>query len=133
MSAPTISFAAALQTSLADASPTEVLAPALHWVEGALSGSLATGIAIIAVASIGFGMLSGRISVRRGGTILLGCFILFGASSLARGIRAFLGEQAATISPPRQPNAPIFQRSDAPSKQANESPYDPYAGAAVQR
>lgn len=61
---------------------------AVGWVQGTLLGSVATTAAIIAVASVGFLMLTGRIDVRRAVQVVFGCFILFGASSIAHGIMA---------------------------------------------
>lgn len=49
---------------------------------------MATSIAVIAVASIGLLMLSGRVRMRRGATVILGCFILFGVATIAQGFRA---------------------------------------------
>jgi type IV secretion system protein VirB2 len=131
MSAAIISLAATIQVSLIDAPSRGVVTSALTWIEGALFGGVATGIAVIAVASIGFGMLSGRISVKRGITILLGCFILFGASSLARGLRAFSEEDAQSYDGPRQISAPVFVKPDVSPQKPGENSYDPYAGAAV--
>ncbi len=37
----------------------------------------------IALAGIGFVMLAGRVDLRRGATVILGCFILFAAPSMA--------------------------------------------------
>jgi len=37
-------------------------------------------VAVIAVASVGFLMLTGRINWRYGAVVILGCFILFGAA-----------------------------------------------------
>ena len=43
---------------------------------------------MIAVATVGFMMLTGRMNWRYGATVILGCFILFGASSIVAGIQA---------------------------------------------
>lgn len=51
-------------------------------------GTVATVVAVIAVASVGFMMLTGRISWRHGATVILGCFILFGAASIVAGIQS---------------------------------------------
>ncbi|NWE54557.1 TrbC/VirB2 family protein, partial [Brevundimonas sp. P7753] len=50
-----------------------------QWVQELLLGPVATSIAVIAVAAIGLLMLSGRMNIRRSATVLVGCFILFGA------------------------------------------------------
>jgi type IV secretion system protein VirB2 len=40
---------------------------------------------------VGFLMLSGRMNWRFGATVILGCFILFGAATIVGGIRAATG------------------------------------------
>jgi type IV secretion system protein VirB2 len=64
---------------------------ALNWIQGTLLGNLATAAAVIAVATVGFLMLSGRMNWRFGATVILGCFILFGAATIVAGIRAVAG------------------------------------------
>jgi type IV secretion system protein VirB2 len=64
---------------------------ALHWVQGTLLGNVATAAAVIAVAMVGFLMLSGRMNWRFGATVILGCFVLFGAATIVGGIRAAAG------------------------------------------
>jgi type IV secretion system protein VirB2 len=53
-----------------------------------LLGTVATTVAVIAVAAVGFMMLTGRINWRYGAVVILGCFVLFGATSIVAGIRA---------------------------------------------
>jgi type IV secretion system protein VirB2 len=64
---------------------------ALGWIQGTLLGNVATAVAVIAVAMIGFMMLTGRINWRIGATVIIGCFILFGAATIVAGIRAAAG------------------------------------------
>jgi hypothetical protein len=102
---------------------------AIGWLQSALLGSIATTVAVIAVASVGYLMLTGRIDIRRAVQVVFGCFILFGASSIAPGIMAgangFADQQVTTeplvYAPPPPPTYP----------QAPARPFDPYAGAAV--
>jgi len=61
---------------------------ALHWLQGTLLGNVATAVAVIAVAMVGFMMLTGRMNWRFGATVIVGCFILFGASAIVSGIQA---------------------------------------------
>jgi type IV secretion system protein VirB2 len=61
---------------------------ALEWIQGTLLGNLATTAAVIAVAVVGFLMLTGRIEWRRGLTVVIGCFIIFGAAAIVAGIRS---------------------------------------------
>lgn len=61
---------------------------AVAWIQGTLLGTVATVVAVIAVAVVGFMMLSGRMNWRYGATVILGCFILFGAASIVAGIQS---------------------------------------------
>ncbi len=85
---------ATLQTSVAhaqvgsDPAGSGVLVSAVRWLQNTLLGTVATVVAIIAVASVGFMMLTGRINWRYGATVILGCFILFGAASIVAGIQS---------------------------------------------
>ena len=85
------SSAAAAQGSLADPAGSGVLVAAVRWLEGTLLGTVATVVAVIAVASVGFLMLTGRINWRYGATVIIGCFILFGAASIVAGIQSAAG------------------------------------------
>lgn len=64
---------------------------ALEWIQGTLLGSLATAAAGIAIAAVGFLMLTGRMEWKRGLVVVLGCFIIFGAVSIVAGIRHVAG------------------------------------------
>ena len=100
---------------------------AVSWVSGLLLGPIGTSCAVIAVAWFGYGMLGGRLSVRRGWLLVLGCFILFSAPSLAAALSGLarqingsggpLPPSTIAVPPPLIPNAPPA--------------YDPYAGASV--
>lgn len=64
---------------------------ALGWMQGTLLGNVATAVAVMAVAAVGFMMLTGRMNWRFGGAVILGCFILFGAGSIVSGIQSAAG------------------------------------------
>jgi type IV secretion system protein VirB2 len=64
-----------------------VILGAVQWVQGTLLGAIATTVAVIAVAAVGFMMLTGRMNWRYGAMVILGCFILFGASAIVGGIQ----------------------------------------------
>jgi len=74
-----------------DPAGTGPIVGAVRWLEGTLLGTVATVVAVIAVASVGFMMLTGRMNWRYGATVILGCFILFGAASIVAGIQASAG------------------------------------------
>ncbi|WP_298469879.1 TrbC/VirB2 family protein [uncultured Erythrobacter sp.] len=61
---------------------------ALAWLQGTLLGTVATTVAVMAVAAIGFMMLTGRMNWRFGATVIIGVFILFGATTIVAGIQA---------------------------------------------
>jgi type IV secretion system protein VirB2 len=61
---------------------------ALQWLQGTLMGNVATAIAVMAVAACGFMMLTGRLNWRMGATVIIGCFVLFGAGAIVSGIQS---------------------------------------------
>lgn len=61
-----------------------VIVGAVHWLQGTLLGTVATVAAVIAVAVVGFMMLTGRINWRYSATVILGCFILLALRALSR-------------------------------------------------
>lgn len=106
---------------------------ALLWLQSALLGTVATSLAMLGVAVVGFLLLQGRIDMRRAATVVCGCFILFGAPAIASGLIGLLSivdpgpfPQLSAMSAPvaRAPVPP-------PVTEPANSGYDPYAGAAV--
>lgn len=85
IAAPTAAFA---QDVLNDPRGSGPIVSAVQWLQGTLLGTVATVVAVIAVACVGFMMLTGRINWRRGAVVILGCFILFGAVSIVSGIQS---------------------------------------------
>ena len=61
---------------------------ALSWLQGTLLGNVATAVAVIAVAMVGFMMLTGRLNWRFGATVIVGCFVLFGSAAIVTGIQS---------------------------------------------
>lgn len=107
--------------------PPGALTSAAAWLDLVLTGPFITGLAVIAVAWFGLSLLGGRGSIRRGGLVLVGCFVLFGAPAMAQALIRLaqgVGEDKAieTMEPTNaEPDSP------APSPPA----YDPYAGASL--
>ena len=117
-----------LSGALTDPLGSSPLVAAVTWLQGTLLGTIATTVAVISVASVGVMMLSGRLELRRGVTVILGCFVLFGASSIAAGIRS------ATSYPDSGSVAAVAPESPPVAMPPARDPnYDPYAGAAVPR
>lgn len=73
---------------LGDPAGSGAIVGAVQWLEGTLLGTVATVVAVIAVAVVGFMMLTGRINWRYGATVILGCFILFGAAGIVAGLQS---------------------------------------------
>jgi type IV secretion system protein VirB2 len=64
---------------------------AANWVRDLLMGAFATTVAVIAVAMVGFMMLTGRMNWKHGAIVILGLFILFGAPHIVASIQAAAG------------------------------------------
>jgi type IV secretory pathway VirB2 component (pilin) len=112
--------------SLSDPSGSSAIVAAVTWLQHTLLGTVATTIAIIAVASIGFMMLSGRVNIRHGLTVIAGAFILFGASAIVAGLQASLAGAGLAAAPPPPPASEAPPLPPAPPGNP-----DPYAGASV--
>lgn len=83
-----LSAPSSAQDSYSDPAGSGVLVSAVNWLQGTLLGTIATVAAVVAIAGVGFMMLTGRINWRYGVTVVLGCFILFGAASIVAGIHS---------------------------------------------
>ncbi len=116
-------------SSLADPAGSSVIVAAVWWLQATLLGTVATTIAIIAVSSVGLMMLTGRVSIRYGLTVIAGCFILFGAATIVAGIQASLAGADLAAAPYAPPPAALPPAPPPiPAPPANN---DPYAGASV--
>jgi len=113
--------------SLAEPPEASVIGAAASWLHGALLGTVATSVAVLAIFSIGLLMLSGRMNLRSGATVVAGCFVLFGASTIAEGIQSAL-HRPPLVTPP-SPTVPPPPRINAPPPAGPAD--DPYAGAAL--
>lgn len=79
------------QYAAADPAGSGPIGGAVEWLQGTMLGNVATAVAVMAVAAVGFLMLTGRINWRYGATVVLGLFIVFGAASIVGGIRSMAG------------------------------------------
>jgi type IV secretion system protein VirB2 len=86
--APVPALAQAVRSDPAGAGP---IVAALGWLQGTLLGNVATAVAVMAVAAVGFMMLTGRMNWRFGATVIIGCFVLFGAGAIVTGIQSAAG------------------------------------------
>lgn len=104
------------------------LVAAAAWVRALVTGTVATIIATIAVAGVGFLMLQGRLPLRRGIGVVLGCFVIFGAGVIANALMALAtgGRELGPGAP-----VPISVRPTPVAPPPQPQVYDPYAGASV--
>ena len=117
--------------SLADPPGASVLLPAVSWLQSTLLGTFATVIAIIAIASIGFMLLTGRVNARSSAAAVVGCFVLFGASTIVMGLQLAAGGSDAPVPPQRPVAPPPSIAAPEPALASPPAAYDPYAGASV--
>lgn len=113
--------------SLFDPATNGPIARSVGWIDSVATGLLASVIAVIAVAVVGMMMLTGRLEVRRGITVVAGCFLVFGANILATGVLGAADHASAV--PITATMASPIATADAP--RPAPQPYDPYAGASV--
>lgn len=106
-------------------SDTDIVA-SVSWFQNLVLGQLGTSLAIVAVASMGLGMLGGHLPARHAARVLAGIFLLFGAPVLASGLLESVqsAQSRGSLEPPTM-------RDAMPT--TSSQPYDPYAGAAVPR
>ena len=116
-----------LSASLADPIGSSPLVTAILWLQNTLLGTIALTVAILAVASVGFMMLTGRMNLRYGATVIVGCFVLFGASSIVAGVQSAVGEGGRGSPDAIPETAAVVIPPSAPRNS------DPYAGASVPR
>ena len=86
-----LAIPSAANAQQADPQGSGPIVSALAWLQGTLLGNVATAVAVMAVAAVGFMMLTGRLNWRFGATVIIGCFILFGAASIVGGIQQVAG------------------------------------------
>lgn len=101
------------------------IANSVSWLADTLLGELAITLCVVAVALVGFSMLTGRLSLRRGARVVLGCFILLGAPLLAANLTGLAQDSSPTGAlvfdaygealGPREQLAPATFDPDAPS------------------
>ena len=100
---------------------------AAEWTAALLTGRLALAIGTIAVAGLGYALLTGRADARRAIAIVAGVAIVTSARSIATVLvgstEAYTAPQAVAGGRPADDHRP----TPAPQSPA----FDPYAGAAV--
>ena len=98
------------------------LASSIGWITGTMLGDLAVTLCVLAVAFVGFSMLTGRVSLRRGGQVILGCFLLLGAPVIAANLLALADggggqpEARPTVVYEAQPREPLQPADDTAAR-----------------
>lgn len=114
-----------MRSSLFDAPKGSAISATTDWLAGVLAGPAAIGLCVVAVAIVGITMLSGRLAIRDGLRVLLGCFVLIGAPLLATEFRSF-AQDASSVRAAEPPPA-----SRPPARELPPADYDPYSGASL--
>ena len=100
---------------------------AINWVLAQLFGPLSVALMALAIAGLGLKMLSGRVAPRQAVALLLGCFILVGAASIADSLVSQASMPVAgelrVIEADEQRELPT-ERDRRPGAQDN--PFSPY-------
>jgi len=116
-----------LQTSLFEPSASSPIASSVDWINGVLFSQIALGLCVLAVAFVGVLMLTGRLPLRQGMRVMLGCFVLLGAPMIAVGLMGSLEDRSASL--PVAPEVAV----ESPRGELEPADYDPYAGASLRR
>ena len=117
----------AIAQSLFDPPARSPIEGSTSWVSAVMFGELAIGLCVIAVALLGMLMLSGRMHLRRGIRVVLGCFIVLGAPVMALGLQQIVAPEDNVLIVDVVASEPAPVRPDlAPAP-------DPYAGASLRR
>lgn len=119
--------ALAVQQSLFEAGGVTPMAESARWIEGVMLGEIALGVCVIAVAFIGALMLTGRLPLREGMRIVVGCFVLLSAPVIAAG---FFGDGSGVVGPSSL-SPPVSVQIDSPRPELPPTNFDPYAGASL--
>lgn len=101
---------------------------AILWVQSAMFGTIASAVAVIAIALVGMAMLGGRIDVRHSIRTVLGCFLIFGAPTIAAAFMALVSVPTAPVIESIPVATPLALLPPPPPREAS---FDPYAGASV--
>ena len=114
------------QESLFEPSAGSPLEASVGWVSDLLFGPVAVTLCVLAVAFVGFVMLTGRMPVRMGLRVVLGCFVLLGAPVIASLLMEVGQERVVPVAPP-------VAASEEPRRELPPVTEDPFSGASFRR
>ena len=117
----------AYSASLIESNGTRPFEAAIGWVNAVLIGELAVGLCVMAVAIIGLLMLTGRLPVRKGARVILGCFVLLGAPAIA----GELMQVWPVAEPAARPVPMVVEGNLQPREELPPATYNPYTSATM--
>ncbi len=120
-------MALAVQQSLFEAGGGTPMVESARWIEGVMLSEIALGVCVIAVAFTGALMLTGRLPLREGARVVVGCFVLLGAPVIAAGFVVDGGGVIEASSPP----PPVAVPNESSRPNLPPANFDPYAGASL--
>lgn len=120
-------MALAVQQSLFEAGGVSPMAESSRWIEGVMLSEIALGLCVTAVAFLGALMLIGRLPLREGARIMVGCFVLLGAPVIADGFVDGGSEVIDTLATPPL----VVVHFENPRPDLPPANLDPYAGASL--
>lgn len=109
--------------SLLDAPADGAISAAGAWLVNSALGSTAAIVATLAVAAMGMMMLAGRIDLRRGTAVIVGCVLILSARPL---VAAIGGRHSMSL-----PRSAVSQEQQLDAAPPVAPVYDPYAGASL--
>ena len=116
-----------MRASLFETQAESGIGTSIDWVEALMLGEIATALAIVAVAIAGFMMLTGRVRMAGGFRVILGCFVLFGASSIAAALMGSVGDSRQSV------QVEFDREAMQPREELPPSENSPYSRASVNR
>ena len=105
-----------------------VLSAAADSITGTLLGGLATSLCVLAIAFVGLLLMTGRLAIRDGMWVAIGCFVLLGASVIAGGLQ----DAAYQVTGPDSPRELAVETAPS-SADLPAADHDRYAGASLRR
>jgi type IV secretion system protein VirB2 len=117
-----------MSNSLFTPRPTGPVESSIDWLTGTMLGTVATSVCVIAIALIGFQMMSGKLPIMRGLRVIVGCFLLLGAPVVAASISGLWQRNAGQAALP-----PVSPQAEDPRVDLPPADYSPYAGASVRQ
>jgi type IV secretory pathway VirB2 component (pilin) len=107
---------------------TEPIQTSADWLASFVVGEIAVTLCVLAVAFVGLALMSGRLVLRKGAFVVLGCFVVLGAPSLAAVLIELgnAGEGRSSFS-----HSASSSPSTLPARDLPPATYDPYAGASL--